>query len=100
MFTQDTELIEDVIQEVFVTVWELRAAFKCGESRPDVLVERFPKAEALQTGEREAPFPASANSYDPIMVTENHFTTGTTETIREGYIPFVYNEKNREFLAE
>jgi hypothetical protein len=75
------------------------------------LGEWYPVAEGLDPSEREAPFVAAGDSYDKIMVTENHFTPGTAEASREGYIPsvsskeemfihFIYNEKNREFLGE
>ncbi|WP_114750364.1 RagB/SusD family nutrient uptake outer membrane protein [Pleomorphovibrio marinus] len=94
-----------------INVLRQRAAFKGGEPRPSVLVEWYPEAEDLQPEERLTPFASAGNSIDALMVTENHFTPGTAEAEREGYIPtinskeemfihFVYNEKNREFLAE
>jgi len=94
-----------------INVLRQRAAFKSGEQRPNVLVEWYPEANDLTPAERAAPFTAAGDSYDAIMVTENHFTPGTPEAQREGYIPtvgskqdmfvhFIYNEKNREFLGE
>lgn len=94
-----------------INVLRQRAAFKGGESRPAPLAEWYPEADEFDPSEREAPFVAAGDSYDKIMVTENHFTPGTTEANREGYIPsvaskeemfihFIYNEKNREFLGE
>lgn len=94
-----------------INVLRQRAAFKGGETRPDALVEWYPEAQNLSPDEREFPYAAAGNSYDAIMVTENHFTPGTAEANREGYIPtlaskeemfihFIYNEKNREFMAE
>jgi len=94
-----------------INVLRQRAAFKSGEQRPNVLVEWYPEADDLAPGERAVPFTATGDSYDKIMVTENHFTPGMPEAQREGYIPtvgskqdmfihFIYNEKNREFLGE
>ncbi|HSJ68354.1 MAG TPA: RagB/SusD family nutrient uptake outer membrane protein [Anditalea sp.] len=94
-----------------INVLRQRAAFKGGEQRPVPLVEWYPEANDLTPDERAAPFTAAGDSYDAIMVTENHFTPGTPEAQREGYIPtvaskqdmfihFIYNEKNREFLGE
>jgi len=94
-----------------INVLRQRAAFKSGEARPNVLVEWYPEANDLAPAERAVPFAAAGNSFDAIMVTENHFTPGTPEAQREGYIPtvgskqdmfihFIYNEKNREFLGE
>jgi starch-binding outer membrane protein, SusD/RagB family len=88
-----------------------RAAFKSGENRPAPIVEWYPEASTLDLAEREAPFTATGNSFNAIMVTENHFTPGTPEALREDYIPtvnskqemfihFIYNERNREFLGE
>lgn len=94
-----------------INVLRQRAAFKGGEQRPNVLVEWYPEANDLTPAERVAPYTAAGDSYNAIMVTENHFTPGTPEAQREGYIPtvsskqdmfvhFIYNEKNREFLGE
>ncbi|HEY9340805.1 MAG TPA: RagB/SusD family nutrient uptake outer membrane protein [Hanamia sp.] len=93
-----------------INVLRQRAAYKSGESRPNVLVQWEPKASTLTDPEKIAPYPA-INSYSKITVTENVFTPGTPEEIAEGYIPtvstkenmfihFIYNEKAREFLSE
>ena len=93
-----------------INVIRQRAAYKSGESRPNVLVEWEPGASTLTTAEKTPPYPA-VNSYTKITVTENHFTPGTPESDAEGYIPtvaskqdmfihFIYNEKAREFLSE
>lgn len=93
-----------------INVLRQRAAYKAGESRPNVLIEWEPQASTLTTGERTAPF-AALNSYSKIAVTENHFTPGTPEATAENYIPtanskadmfihFIYNERTRELLAE
>jgi starch-binding outer membrane protein, SusD/RagB family len=102
---QYTEAVNDI------NVLRQRAAYKPGESRPNVLVEYEPGATALPANEKIAPYAVTANSYNAIMVTENHFTPGTPEAIAEQYIPtvtskedmfihFIYNEKAREFLSE
>ncbi|MCH7409339.1 RagB/SusD family nutrient uptake outer membrane protein [Belliella sp. DSM 111904] len=94
-----------------INVLRQRAAFKGGENRPSSIVQWYPEANDLDNAELEAPYAALGDSYDQIMVTENHFTPGTIEANREGYIPtvstkrdmfihFIYNEKNREFLGE
>ncbi|ERM83227.1 hypothetical protein P872_17030 [Rhodonellum psychrophilum GCM71 = DSM 17998] len=94
-----------------INILRQRAAFKGGENRPAPIVEWYPEARELNASERQTPFAASGDSYNTIMVTQNHFTPGTPEATREGYIPsvttkadmfvhFIYNEKNREFLAE
>ncbi|MGB8194290.1 MAG: RagB/SusD family nutrient uptake outer membrane protein, partial [Chitinophagaceae bacterium] len=93
-----------------INVLRQRAAYKGGEFRPNVLVEWEPKAGALTSAERTAPYPA-VNSYSKITVTENHFTPGAPEALGEGYIPtatskadmfiqFIYNERTRELLGE
>jgi starch-binding outer membrane protein, SusD/RagB family len=93
-----------------INVLRERAAFKAGESRPEVCVTYEPKAVSLTAGEKANPYPA-LNSYNVIKVSENHFTPGTPEATAEGYIPtvtskgdmfihFIYNEKAREFLSE
>ncbi|MBC7828748.1 MAG: RagB/SusD family nutrient uptake outer membrane protein [Chitinophagaceae bacterium] len=93
-----------------INVIRQRAAYKAGESRPNVLVEWEPKAATLTPAEKTPPY-AAANSYSKIAITENHFTPGTPEAQAEGYIPgvgsksdmfihFIYNEKAREFLSE
>lgn len=94
-----------------INVIRQRAAYKAGESRPSVLVEFEPGAAVLPAQEKAAPYTVTANTYDAIMVSENHFTPGTAEAQAEGYIPtvtskenmfihFIYNEKAREFLSE
>jgi starch-binding outer membrane protein, SusD/RagB family len=93
-----------------INVLRSRAAYKAGESRPNVLVQWEPKASTLTAAERIAPYPSN-NSYSKIAITENVFTPGTAEALAEGYIPtvnskaqmfihFIYNEKAREFLSE
>lgn len=94
-----------------INVLRQRAAYKAGESRPNVLVQWEPKAAALSPAERQAPYNAAAGAYAAIEVSENHFTPGTPPANAEGYIPtvsskadmfihFIYNEKGREFLSE
>ncbi|WP_158861491.1 RagB/SusD family nutrient uptake outer membrane protein [Lunatibacter salilacus] len=94
-----------------INVLRQRAAFKGGEARPNALVEWYPEASTLFPDEIQPPYAAAGNSYDEIAVTEDYFTPGTAMAEREGYIPsvsskedmfihFIYNEKNREFLAE
>jgi starch-binding outer membrane protein, SusD/RagB family len=94
-----------------MNVLRQRAAYKAGESRPDVLVQWEPKATLLAPSEKVSPYPAIGDAYSKITVTENHFTPGTPEAIAESYIPtatskadmfihFIYNEKVREFLSE
>lgn len=94
-----------------INVLRQRAAYKSGENRPNVLVEWEPKANTLAASEKVAPYPAIGDSYNKILVTEDHFTPGTPQAAAEGYIPFVsskadmfihfiYNEKVREFLSE
>jgi len=93
-----------------INVLRKRAAYKQGESRPKVLVEWEPKATALTTQEKVAPYSAN-DSYSKITISENVFTPGAPEAQAEGYIPtinskaamfihFIYNEKAREFLSE
>jgi hypothetical protein len=93
-----------------INVLRQRAAYKSGESRPNVLVEWEPKAATLPAAEKVAPYAAS-NSFSRIAVTENYFTPGAPEARAEGYIPtvsskgdmfihFIYNEKTRELLGE
>ncbi|WP_187261613.1 RagB/SusD family nutrient uptake outer membrane protein [Pontibacter beigongshangensis] len=94
-----------------INVLRQRAAYKAGESRPAVLAEFEPQRTTLDPAELVAPYAATTNSFEKIMVTENHFTPGTLEAEREDYIPtvntkedmfihFIYNEKAREFLSE
>ena len=94
-----------------INVLRQRAAYKVGENRPNVLVEWEPDADLLPPADRVPPYTTSVNSYSKIAVTENHFTPGTPEATKEGYIPtatskaqmfiqFIYNEKQREFLSE
>lgn len=94
-----------------INVLRQRAAYKNGENRPAVLVEWEPGANTLAASEKTAPYPASGNSYNAIMATEDYFTPGTPQALAEHYIPtvtskqdmfihFLYNEKTREMLAE
>lgn len=94
-----------------INVVRQRAAFKAGEERPEVLVEWEAQAEELTPEEREAPYQSVANTFDKIAVSESHFTSGTAEAEKEGYLPnitskaemfihFIYNEKAREFMSE
>ncbi|MEO6548988.1 MAG: RagB/SusD family nutrient uptake outer membrane protein [Ferruginibacter sp.] len=94
-----------------INVLRQRAAYKSGESRPNILVEWEPKATTLTPAERIAPYAASGSSYNAIKITENIFTPGTPEATAENYIPtatskadqfiqFIYNEKTRELLGE
>ncbi len=95
-----------------INVLRQRAAYKAGESRPNVCVEWEPKATLLAGSEKVAPsYPANGDAYTKISVTEANFTPGTPQATAEGYIPtatskpdmfihFIYNEKVREFLSE
>lgn len=95
-----------------INILRQRAAYKSGESRPNVLVEWEPKASLLAASEKVGPgYPANGDAFSKITVTENHFTPGTPQALAEGYIPtattkadmfvhFIYNEKVREFLSE
>ncbi|HEV7330960.1 MAG TPA: RagB/SusD family nutrient uptake outer membrane protein [Flavisolibacter sp.] len=94
-----------------INVLRRRAAYKAGEARPKVLVEWEPQAASLTDAEKVAPFNANGSSVNSMLITENVFTPGTTESDAEGYIPivtskedmfihFIYNEKAREFLSE
>ncbi len=94
-----------------INVLRQRAAYKAGETRPQVLVDWEPKASTLTAEEKLPPYNASGSSYSKIIVTENYFTPGTPEALAENYIPtvttkdqmfihFIYNEKAREFLSE
>ena len=95
-----------------INILRQRAAYKSGESRPNVLVEWEPNSTLLAPSEKVAPtYPANGDAFTKITVTENHFTPGTPQAIAEGYIPivnskadmfihFIYNEKVREFLSE
>ena len=94
-----------------INVVRQRAAYKNGESRPQVLVQWEPKASTLAASELIAPYSANGSSVSKMTITENVFTPGTPEAAAEGYIPtvttkadmfihFIYNEKAREFLSE
>jgi hypothetical protein len=94
-----------------INVLRKRASYKPGETRSSVAAEWEPQAVTLAPSERLTPFAVAADSYNAIMVTENHFTPGTPEATAEKYIPslsskeemfihFIYNEKAREFLSE
>lgn len=94
-----------------INVLRQRAAYKAGENRKDEQVEWEPAAATLPAEERQAPYAVTANTFEKIRVTENHFTPGTPEADAEDYIPtistkpemfihFIYNEYAREFLSE
>ncbi|MBE8722244.1 hypothetical protein C4F40_16075 [Sphingobacterium sp. Ka21] len=94
-----------------INVIRRRAAFKAGDTRPEVLVRWEPQAAELAPEELVAPYTAASNTFSKIAVTESHFTPGTAEANRQGYMPsitskeeafihFIYNEKAREFLSE
>lgn len=94
-----------------INVIRERAAYKSGESRPDVLVQWEPQAATLAPAEKQAPYPADGSSVAKMMITEDVFTPGTPAAQAEGYAPnittkqqmfiaFIYNEKSREFLSE
>jgi hypothetical protein len=94
-----------------INVLRQRAAYKAGETRPQVLVQWEPKASTLTPEEKAPPYGANGSSYTKLAITENVFTPGTPEALVEGYIPtvttkdqmfihFIYNEKAREFLSE
>lgn len=100
-----TEAVADI------NVLRQRAAYKSGESRPNVLVEWEPKATQLAASEKVVPYPANGDAFGKITVSENHFTPGTPQALAEKYIPtvttkadmfihFIYNEKAREFISE
>jgi len=94
-----------------INVLRNRAAYKGGESRPEVCAIWEPQAVALPLGERTAPYTVTGSTYSALEISENHFTPGTPEADEENYIPmvttkaemfihFIYNEKAREFLSE
>jgi hypothetical protein len=94
-----------------INVLRKRASYKPGETRSSVAAEWEPQAVTLAPSERLTPYAVATDSYNAIMVTENHFTPGTPEAIAEKYISsisskeemfihFIYNEKSREFLSE
>jgi hypothetical protein len=94
-----------------INVLRKRASYKPGETRSSVAAEWEPQAVTLAPSERLTPFAVAADSYNAIVVTENHFTPGTPEATAEKYIPsisskeemfihFIYNERGREFLSE
>jgi hypothetical protein len=95
-----------------INVLRQRAAYKAGESRPEVLVQWEPQASQLAASEKVSPsYPALGDAYTRIQVTEANFTPGTPQALAEGYIPivtnkadmfvhFIYDEKIREFLSE
>lgn len=102
---QFAQAVEDI------NVLRQRAAYKSGESRPDVLVQWEPQAASLTPDEKQPPYTADGDSYSKIKITENIFTPGTPEAQAEGYPPnvttkedmfinFIYDEKSREFLSE
>lgn len=94
-----------------INVLRQRAAYKAGESRPEVLVQWEPKAGTLNAPEKISPYPADGSAYNAIRISINQFTPGTPEALAERYVPtatsiqdmfiqFIYNEKTREQLAE
>jgi len=94
-----------------INVLRNRAAYKGGETRPEVLVQWEPGADALPASEQLKPYTVAASTYPAIQISENHFTPGMPEADAEGYIPtitskedmfihFIYNEMAREFLSE
>ncbi|SHL13531.1 Starch-binding associating with outer membrane [Chitinophaga jiangningensis] len=94
-----------------INVIRQRAAYKSGESRPQVLIQWEPAAAALTAGEKTTPYPANGASFNAIRATEEYFTPGTPQALAERYIPtatskaelfvqFIYNEKTRELLGE
>ncbi|MGC4231880.1 MAG: RagB/SusD family nutrient uptake outer membrane protein [Niabella sp.] len=94
-----------------INVLRQRAAYKAGESRPPLVIEWEPQAANLSSAERQAPYTADGTAYSKLMISDNAFTPGTAEALREKYIPtattkeqmfihFIYNEKTREFLSE
>ncbi len=94
-----------------INVLRQRAAYKGGETRPNVLVEWEPKASLLAASEKIPPYPANGDAYNKIKVTENYFTPGTPQALAEGYIPtvsskpdmfihFIYNEKVVNFFLK
>jgi len=94
-----------------INVIRQRAAYKSGESRPDVLVQWEPQSTLLAASEKVPPYPANGDAYTKIAITEAIFTPGSPQALAEGYIPtvttkadmfvhFIYNEKVREFLSE
>lgn len=94
-----------------INILRERAAYKAGESRPDVCAVWEPQAASLPAEERSAPYKVGTSTYSLITVTEDHFTPGTPQADAERYIPtvttkadmfihFIYNEKAREFLSE
>lgn len=94
-----------------INVLRQRAAYKAGEARPKLIIEWEPQAATLAPDEKQPPYNANGSAYATITVSEDNFTPGTPKAIAEKYIPtattkeamfiqFIYNEKNREFLAE
>jgi hypothetical protein len=71
-----------------INVLRQRAAYKSGESRPEVLVQWEPQAVQLATSEKVAPtYPANGDAYTHLAVTEAVFTPGSPQALAEHYIP-------------
>jgi hypothetical protein len=80
-----------------INVLRQRAAYKSGESRPNVLVEWEPGASTLTTAEKTPPY-AAVNSYSKITVTENHFTPGTAESDAKVISPVLHLSRICSFI--
>lgn len=94
-----------------INVVRYRAAYKKGESRPEICALWEPQAKSLSIDELTTPYTVSADKTTLILATDANFTSGTSQAIAENYIPtvttkpdmfihFIYNEKVREFLGE
>ena len=97
-----------------INVLRQRAAYKSGESRPEVLVQWEPTGRS--TGDlrksRLPHIPLMAHAYTHLAVTEAVFTPGSPQALAEHYIPTVTTKaeicsssfylwrKVREFLSE
>jgi len=88
-----------------------RAAYKKGESRPEICALWEPQAKSLSPAELTPPYTVPVDETAPMMATEANFTPGTPQAAAENYVPsatteaqmfiqFIYNEKVREFLGE
>jgi len=94
-----------------INVVRYRAAWKAGETRPEVCALWEPQAKTLPAIELQAPYTVSASTTAALLASEANFTPGDPKAIAENYIPtvttkadmfihFIYNEKAREFLGE
>ncbi len=88
-----------------------RAAYKKGESRPEICALWEPQAKSLSSAELTTPYTVPVDETAPMMATEANFTPGTPQAAAENYVPtatseaamfiqFIYDEKAREFLGE